>query len=51
MPPGPLDEDAEPEMEPDFASEHATVTVADQLEGGPEGAPEPESPRGLSGQD
>lgn len=50
-PSSPPDQDVEPEMEPDFAPEHKTVTVADQLEGGPEGVLEPESPHGLCGQD
>ncbi|GAA2330214.1 hypothetical protein [Dactylosporangium salmoneum] len=35
----------------DFASEHCTVTLAEQLEGGPEHAREPESPHGLAGMD
>ena len=33
----------------DFASEHANTTFADQLEGGPEGVKEPESPSGKGG--
>jgi hypothetical protein len=35
----------------DFAVEHCSVTLADQLAGGPEHAREPESPRGLAGMD
>lgn len=35
----------------DFAHEHQNPTVADQLHGGPEGRPEPESPVGYSGMD
>jgi len=35
----------------DFAVEHRSVTLADQLAGGPERAPEPESPKGLAGMD
>lgn len=44
---------AEPaaEDEPDFASEHSSVTFADQLAGGPEGARDPDSPKGLAGAD
>lgn len=37
--------------EPDFASEHYLPSYADQLEGGPEGVLEPESPRGYAGMD
>jgi transketolase len=33
----------------DFGSEHKDSTFADQLEGEPEGVPEPESPRGRGG--
>jgi hypothetical protein len=40
-----------PDADPDFADEHTDTTFADELEGGPEGAREPESPRGLSGMD
>lgn len=39
----------EPEHEPDFAEEHKSATFADQLEGGPEGRPESESPKGYAG--
>jgi hypothetical protein len=39
------------ELEPDFAEEHTSPTFADQKRGGPERAPEEESPRGLSGMD
>lgn len=39
------------EMEPDFAEEHTSATFADEIPGGPERAPEPESPRGLAGMD
>ncbi|MFG2038564.1 hypothetical protein [Dactylosporangium sp. NPDC048998] len=35
----------------DFASEHCSVTLAWQLDGGPEHAREPESPHGLAGMD
>ncbi|MFI5909746.1 hypothetical protein [Dactylosporangium sp. NPDC051541] len=35
----------------DFASEHEDSTLADEVEGGPEGSPEPESPRGRAGMD
>jgi hypothetical protein len=35
----------------DFAGEHSSSTVADQMPGGPEGAREPESPRGYAGMD
>ncbi len=33
----------------DFAAEHDSPTYADDLDGGPERAAEPESPRGLAG--
>ena len=35
----------------DFAVEHRSVTLAEQMDGGPEHAREPESPRGLAGMD
>ncbi|GAA3281564.1 hypothetical protein Dvina_32690 [Dactylosporangium vinaceum] len=35
----------------DFAAEHEDTTLADQVEGGPEGSSEPESPRGRAGMD
>ncbi|GAA3281061.1 MULTISPECIES: hypothetical protein [Dactylosporangium] len=35
----------------DFATEHCSVTLAEQLAGGPEHARERESPRGLAGMD
>ena len=35
----------------DFADEHSSVTLADEQPGGPEGVPEDDSPRGLSGAD
>ncbi|WP_433212037.1 hypothetical protein ACQP00_51660 [Dactylosporangium sp. CS-047395] len=35
----------------DFATEHCSPTLAEQLAGGPEHAREPESPRGLAGMD
>jgi transketolase len=38
-----------PEGATDFAGEHANVTFADQLAGGPEHVPEPETPRGIGG--
>lgn len=37
--------------EPDFASEHQDMTVGDRDRGGPEHAPEPESPKGYGGAD
>ncbi len=33
----------------DFADEHESTTFADELRGGPEGRPEPESPSGAAG--
>ncbi|MBN1174865.1 MAG: hypothetical protein JXA67_22085 [Micromonosporaceae bacterium] len=48
-PPGEVDEDDL--REPDFAEEHCSMTLADQMEGGPEHAPDPETPHGLAGQD
>ncbi|WP_026874563.1 hypothetical protein [Jiangella gansuensis] len=33
----------------DFADEHTSTTVADEMPGGPEGVPEPESPSGRGG--
>jgi hypothetical protein len=33
----------------DFAVEHSSPTFADQQAGGPEGIPEPESPKGYAG--
>jgi hypothetical protein len=35
----------------DFATEHEDSTLAGDLGGGPEGAGEPESPRGRAGMD
>jgi hypothetical protein len=35
----------------DFADEHSSPTLADQMPGGPEGRPEPESPKGYAGMD
>jgi hypothetical protein len=35
----------------DFAGEHDDTTLSGQLEGGPEHAPEPESPEGTAGMD
>ncbi len=35
----------------DFATEHASPTLADQMPGGPEGIVETESPEGLAGMD
>jgi hypothetical protein len=35
----------------DFAPEHRSPTLADQMPGGPEGRPEDDSPRGLAGAD
>jgi hypothetical protein len=43
--------DDEPDDAPDFADEHTDLSFADDDRGGPEGVPEPESPRGLSGMD
>jgi hypothetical protein len=37
--------------EPDFAGEHESATLSDQMPGGPEGRGEDNSPRGLSGAD
>jgi len=37
--------------EPDFADEHSSLTHADEVPGGPERTPEPESPSGLAGAD
>lgn len=48
-PPGEVDEESQ--RQPDIGEEHDTVTIADQLEGGPEGVPEPESPHGFNGMD
>jgi len=39
------------DSEPDFASEHCDFTVGDRERGGPEGVPEPESPKGYGGAD
>ncbi|NEE03038.1 hypothetical protein [Phytoactinopolyspora halotolerans] len=33
----------------DFADEHRSTTFADDMDGGPEGIPEPESPEGRGG--
>lgn len=38
-----------PETDPDFASEHESVTTGDRADAGPEDEPEPESPQGLGG--
>lgn len=38
------------EDEADFAEEHAGATFADDMPGGPERKPEPESPTGLGGE-
>lgn len=48
-PPGPFTE--EDLYVPDFAEEHQSMTFADQLEGGPEHAPDEDVPHGLAGQD
>jgi hypothetical protein len=37
--------------DPDFAAEHSSPTVADQMPGGPERARDPEVPRGYAGMD
>ena len=42
QPPGDTDEG-------DFAEEHTSTTFADQMRGGPEGTPEPETPSGEGG--
>lgn len=39
------------EADDDFADEHSSATFADDDEGGPEGEPEPESPKGYAGMD
>ena len=44
-------EPAGAEPEPDFASEHQSLTFADQMPGGPEHSRDPDSPRGLAGAD
>jgi hypothetical protein len=38
-----------PEQDADFADEHGSTTFSDELAGGPEGAKEPESPKGRGG--
>lgn len=48
--PGQQEEEASDE-DSDFADEHSSPTIADQDPGGPEGRPEPESPRGYAGMD
>ena len=40
-----------PDEDSDFASEHSSPTIADQMPGGPEGRPEHESPKGYAGMD
>ncbi|MFC0527874.1 hypothetical protein [Phytohabitans kaempferiae] len=47
----PIGEPEEPDDDGDFADEHSSATFADEQEGGPEGAPEPESPEGYAGMD
>ena len=42
---------AEPEPEPDFATEHQSLTFSDQMPGGPEHSRDPDSPKGLAGAD
>jgi hypothetical protein len=37
------------EQDADFADEHDDTTLSDELAGGPEGAKEPESPKGTGG--
>lgn len=44
-------QELEDALEPDFASEHSSPTFADEQPGGPEGVPEPESPKGYAGAD
>jgi hypothetical protein len=41
----------EQEPEPDFASEHQSLTFSDQMPGGPEHSRDPDSPKGLAGAD
>lgn len=48
-PPEPLPEQLPDVTDDDFADEHNSTSVADDLEGGPEGATEPETPRGHGG--
>jgi len=48
---GQLEAFADDSDDADFAGEHDDSTLADQLEGGPEHAGEPESPRGRAGMD
>ncbi len=43
--------DEVPEFEPDFAEEHTSFTVGDSERGGPEGVPDPDSPKGYGGAD
>lgn len=40
-----------PDEDADFAPEHRSPTISDQMAGGPEGRPEDDSPRGLAGHD
>jgi hypothetical protein len=40
-----------PDLGNDFAGEHETATIADQMPGGPEGRRDEGSPRGLAGAD
>ncbi len=40
-----------PDPGADFADEHRSPTLSDQMPGGPEGRPEDDSPRGLAGAD
>ncbi len=37
--------------DPDFADEHTSATFAEEMDGGPEGRPEDDSPRGYAGAD
>ena len=46
-----LAEELPADAEPDFAAEHRDLTVGDLERGGPEHAPEPESPNGYGGAD
>jgi hypothetical protein len=40
-----------PDTDSDFAGEHESATISDQMPGGPEGRRDEDSPRGLSGAD
>jgi hypothetical protein len=42
---------SQPSGDPDFASEHRSPTLAEQMNGGPEGQREDDSPKGYAGAD